>query len=248
MGNLNNSVKRIGFIDNIKVFYNNISIFHKFEVFDLNSEADICIGLDLMSRLNIAITGLVSNWDDSTLPTIEDPIDPSPNTPSFEEFGTDSIRTHFMNLIKKELELNANIDPKSVCTIPNSEVKLPVPEGTVINKPQYPLPLAYKSQLEDQIKTWLEDDTIGLAEPNTPHNNPILFVKKRDDNGNYGNIVRVATDCRELNLKLIPNQSDRFTLPRIEEIHEQLSHCNLFSVLDLKSCFTRFAIEKNHKL
>ncbi|KAG2228613.1 hypothetical protein INT48_000427, partial [Thamnidium elegans] len=233
------------FIEKIKVFYNNITVHHKFEVFDLHSEADICIGLDLMPRLNIAVTGLITTWNDSTLPTIEDPIDPSPNTPSFEYFGTENIRNQFMNSIKRELDDNANIDPTSVCTIPNSEFKLAVSDNAVINKKQYPLALAYKPQLDAQLDTWLADKTIVVAEPHNPHNNPILFVKKRDDNGNYGNIVRVATDCRELNLSLIPSKSDNFALPRIEEIHEQLSHCQLFTVLDLKSCFTRFAIAKD---
>ena len=244
LGHKNNSVDRIGFINNVKVFYNNISLHHNFEIFDIQSKADICIGLDLMFKLNITINGLVTHWDDATLPTIEDPIDPKPNAPSYEYYGTESVRKQFMENIEKELIDNANIDPTSVCTIPNSEFRLAVPENTVVFKKQYPLPLANKPDLEEQVKTWLADKTIAVAEPNNPHNNPILFVKKRDENGNYGNIVRVATDCRELNLRLIPSQSDQFVLPRIEEIHEQLSHCSLFTVLDLKSCFTRFGIAK----
>lgn len=244
LGHKNNSVQRIGSIENIKVFYNTIILHHTFEVFDIHSEADICIGLDLISRLNISINGLVTHWNDSTLPKIEDPIDPIPNTPSYEYFGDETVRAHFMQSIEKILTIDTQIDPASVCSIPNSEFKLVVPDNTVVFSKQYPLPLKNKEDFSRQLDAWTADGTIAVAEPNIPHNNPILFVKKRDEHGNYGNIVRVATDCCQLNLTLLPSQSDKFVLPRIDEIHEQLSHCQLFSVLDLKSCFTRFAIAK----
>ncbi|GAA5796304.1 hypothetical protein HPULCUR_001674 [Helicostylum pulchrum] len=168
LGHKNNSVQRVGFINNVKVFYNNITLHHTFEVFDIHT--DICIGLDLMSRLNISINGLVTHWDDSTLPTIEDPIDPLPNTPNYEYFGTESIRTEFMTSIKNELDDNTAIDPFSVCTIPNSEFKIVVPENTVVFRKQYPLPLKHKDDLSKQLDTWLADGTITVAEPNNPHN------------------------------------------------------------------------------
>ncbi|KAI9325745.1 hypothetical protein BD770DRAFT_334831, partial [Pilaira anomala] len=106
-----NSVDRIGFINNVKVFYNNISLHHNFEIFDIQSKADICIGLDLMFKLNITINGLVTHWDDATLPTIEDPINPKPNAPSCKYYGTESVRAQFLKNIEKDLIDNTNVDP-----------------------------------------------------------------------------------------------------------------------------------------
>ncbi|KAI7886553.1 uncharacterized protein EV154DRAFT_567603 [Mucor mucedo] len=64
LGDANSSIERIGFIDNVHLFYNNLHIHHTFEVFNLNSEADVCIGTDHMSKMNINITGLTTTWDE----------------------------------------------------------------------------------------------------------------------------------------------------------------------------------------
>ncbi|KAG2197018.1 hypothetical protein INT47_009734, partial [Mucor saturninus] len=244
LGDADSSIERFGFIENVHLFYNNLNIHHTFEVFNLNSEADVCIGTDLMSKMNINITGLTTTWDEHSLPTIEDPIDSLPNTPTYKYYGSIAERSTFLQSLEIVLHSNASIDPKSVCTVPNSEVTLHFPENTVIFRKQYPLPLAYKSKLNEQIEAWLEKETITLADANTPHYNPILFAKKRDIAGNYGSEFRICADMRFLNQNLIASKSDAFSLPRIDEIHEQLSHCSIFTVLDLKSCFTRFAIAK----
>ena len=55
---------------------------------------------------------------------------------------------------------------------------------------------------------------------------PVLFVKKKDES------MRMCIDCRSLNVVTIKN---KYPLPRIDDLLDQLKNVKYFSEIDLRS-------------
>ena len=67
----------------------------------------------------------------------------------------------------------------------------------------------------------------GFICPNvSPWGAPVLFVKKKDG------IMRLCIDYRQLNKVTIKN---RYPLPRIDDLFDQLQGASVFSKIDLRS-------------
>lgn len=91
----------------------------------------------------------------------------------------------------------------------------------------YRTPHSSKTEINKQVQNLLVNDLIEPAMSN--YNSPIILVPKK------GNTKwRLCIDYRRLNKKLI---ADKFPLPRIDEILENLGKAKFFSVLDLYSGF-----------
>jgi Reverse transcriptase (RNA-dependent DNA polymerase)/RNase H-like domain found in reverse transcriptase/Integrase zinc binding domain/Retroviral aspartyl protease len=100
----------------------------------------------------------------------------------------------------------------------------------------YRLPHSQKSDIEEQIKQMLNEKIIEHSV--SPFNSPLLVVPKK------GGESRVVVDFRKLNKKIF---GDKFPLPRIEEILDQLGRAKFFSILDLKSGFYQIELEKSSR-
>nr|GFC09266.1 hypothetical protein [Tanacetum cinerariifolium] len=84
-------------------------------------------------------------------------------------------------------------------------------------------PIALK-ELKDQLQELLER---GFIRPSvSPWGAPVLFVKKKDGS------MRLCIDYRELNKITIRN---RYLLPRIDDLFDQLQGAMHFSKIDLRS-------------
>ncbi|KAL0582327.1 hypothetical protein ABG067_007820, partial [Albugo candida] len=218
-------VDRVGQFNNIDVLYNGISVKHDFELFDFNSDADVCIGRDLMPQINICMTGLATSWD-LYEPVEEDPIDASvleeDNTGNNYDAGTKEEREHMMREIQPLLDDNAKIPITSCCTLPGAEVELHIDESKYQFRRQYPIPHAYQQPVDDQVKTWLKDGVIAEADENDAkcYQSPLLAVRKKDLNGEYGKKIRVVLDIRSINEVLIPSSICKFQLPLISDLHQ----------------------------
>ncbi|GJU32382.1 hypothetical protein Tco_1175971 [Tanacetum coccineum] len=80
-------------------------------------------------------------------------------------------------------------------------------------------------ELSDQLRE-LSDK--GFIRPSSsPWGAPVLFVKKKD--GSF----QMCIDYRELNKLTVKN---RYPLPRIDELFDQLQGSNVYSKIDLRSC------------
>ena len=67
----------------------------------------------------------------------------------------------------------------------------------------------------------------GFIKPSSsPWGAPVLFVKKKDGS------MRLCIDYRELNKVTIKN---RYPLPRIDDLFDQLQGASYFSKIDLRS-------------
>lgn len=108
-------------------------------------------------------------------------------------------------------------------------------EGTQpTHRTQYRLSPAEKQELETQVDDLLKKGFI--KESDSPYNAPVLFVKKKSGE------LRMCVDYRLLNLHTI---KDRFPLPLIEEVLNNLGHSKVFSKLDLRSGYHQVRIHED---
>jgi hypothetical protein len=93
-------------------------------------------------------------------------------------------------------------------------------------------PLELK-ELKDQLQELLDR---GFIRPSvSPWGAPVLFVKKKDGS------MRLCIDYRELNKVTIKN---RYPLPRIDDLFDQLQGSQVFSKIDLRSGYHQLKIQE----
>lgn len=102
----------------------------------------------------------------------------------------------------------------------------------------YRYPHAQKIEVREQIGKMLEQGIIRHS--NSPWSSPVWIVpKKLDASGNQK--WRIVIDYRKLNEKTI---KDRYPLPNITDLLDQLGKCKYFSTIDLCSGFHQIQVEE----
>jgi hypothetical protein len=105
------------------------------------------------------------------------------------------------------------------------------PRTAPISKRPYRMPPAELVELKRQLQELLDK---GLIRPSTsPWGCPALFVKKKDES------LRLCVDYRPLNAVTIKN---KYPLPRIDVLFDQLVGANVFSEIDLRSGYHQIKI------
>ena len=239
--------QRYGQVHNMQLTYRGRTYIHTFEVLPLSENTTMTIGLDLMSKLGISIHGLATKWDDDTrTPTVSNETYKDVPTPNESPAGTDDEHKEFLNAIQPYLQENAAISKDTFCNVPQSVVKLETPPGVTSYRPQYTLPEAAMGEVKKQIQEWLADGVIEIAPTSSAWNSPLTLAPKKDAAGNYVKL-RLCLDPRHIN-QLLPD--NHFPIPLIKQIFHALRGAQIFTTLDLKSAFHRFAInpDDRHKL
>ena len=99
-----------------------------------------------------------------------------------------------------------------------------VPGTSPIAKRPYRMAASELVELKKQLE---ELQRIGFIRPSSsPWGAPVLFVKKKDG------IMRLCVDYRALNEVTIKN---KYPLPRIDDLFDQLKGTKYFSKIDLRS-------------
>ena len=236
-------LSRLGEIK-LHVLYNLIHLSYVFEVFDFRSDVPICLGLDILPKLRIGLTGLATSWLSSNNPKIPDAVDPDQYRPNETPVGTPQERKHLMSILQPLLEENSKIPMSSHCNLPGAIITLDTDPNAFAFRRQYDIPLAYEKLLDEQVQTWLNDHVIEPAPANTRFNNPVLFVGKKDIHGQYTK-KRAVIDPRLLNS--IVKNVDRMPLPLISDLHQRMGSSTIFTTFDIKQCFHRFLIKESDR-
>jgi hypothetical protein len=109
-----------------------------------------------------------------------------------------------------------------------------LPGTPPISKRPYGMPVSELVELKKQIA---ELQAKGLIRPSSsPWGAPILFVGKKDGT------QRMCVDYRSLNEVTIKN---KYPLPRIEDLFEQMKGASVFSKIDLRSGYHQLKIQES---
>ncbi|GJW65385.1 putative reverse transcriptase domain-containing protein [Tanacetum coccineum] len=113
------------------------------------------------------------------------------------------------------------------------QIKL-IPEATPVAKSPYRLAPSELEELSGQLKEFQDK---GFIRPSSsPWGAPVLFVKKK--NGSF----RMCIDYRELNKLIVKN---RYPLPKIDDLFDQLQGSQFFSRIDLRSGYHQLRVHED---
>nr|GEZ93738.1 putative reverse transcriptase domain-containing protein [Tanacetum cinerariifolium] len=108
-----------------------------------------------------------------------------------------------------------------------------IPGATPVARTPYHLAPSELKELSEQLKELSEKDFIRPS--SSPWGAPVLFVKKKD--GSF----RMCIDYQELNKLTIKN---KYPLPRIDDLFDQLQSSSVYSKIDLRSGYHQLRIRE----
>ncbi|KAL5565172.1 hypothetical protein UlMin_028336 [Ulmus minor] len=119
---------------------------------------------------------------------------------------------------------------------PDREIKFSIdliPGTAPISKAPYRMAPSELKELKVQLQELMDKGFIRLSF--SPWGAPVLFVKKKDGT------LRLCIDYRELNKVTVKN---KYPLPRIEDLFDQLQGASYFSKIDLRSGYHQLKIKE----
>ena len=109
-----------------------------------------------------------------------------------------------------------------------------MPGATPISKTPYRMSTLELKELQMHLEKLLKK---GYIRPSVlPWGAPVLFVKKKDGT------LRLCIDFRQLNKVIVKN---KYHLPRIDDLFDQLKDENIFSKIDLRSGYHQVRIKED---
>nr|GFC12744.1 putative reverse transcriptase domain-containing protein [Tanacetum cinerariifolium] len=108
-----------------------------------------------------------------------------------------------------------------------------VPGATPVERAPYRLAPSEMKELADQLKELTDKGFIRLS--SSPWGAPVLFVKKK-----YRSF-RMCIDYRELNKLTVKN---RYPLPRIDDLFDQLQGSSVYSKIDPRSGYHQLRVRE----
>ena len=120
---------------------------------------------------------------------------------------------------------------------PDQEIEFEIellPGTTPISKAPYQMAPAEMKELKQQLQDLLDKKFIRPSY--SPWGAPVLFVKKKDGS------MRMCIDYRELNKVTIKN---KYPLPRIDDLFDQLRGITVFLKIDLRSDYYQLKVHES---
>lgn len=190
---------------------------------------------DVKGKLNI----IVNNFE-----TIS-PIPLHPERSVTNEVLSEIIRTDHLSILERDELFKTILANKTVLLRAGEKLTstslikhkiLTTDENPVYTK-LYRYPHVFKKDVEEQIKELFDNGIIQHSI--SPYSSPVWVVPKKIDASGKRK-VRVVIDYRKINDKTI---NDKFPIPQIEEILDNLGKSAYFTTLDLKSGFHQIEMD-----
>eukprot|EP00253_Pinus_taeda_P035016 PITA_35016 len=108
-----------------------------------------------------------------------------------------------------------------------------VPGAAPVSRAPYRMSVPELTELKMQLQELLDKKYIRLSV--SPWGSPVLFVRKKD--GTF----RMCIDYRQLNKLTVKN---KYSLPRIDELFDQVKGAMMFSKIDLRSGYHQIRIKE----
>jgi len=158
-------------------------------------------------------------------------------TKNFPEF----VKPELTQLCSKYVDIFA-LESDKISTNNFYSQKLRVSDPSPVYIKNYRTPHSQKDEIVRQVEKLQRD---GIVEPSASnYNSPIILVPKKSLPNNPDKRWRLVVDYRQINKKLI---ADKFPLPRIDDILDQLGRAKFFSCLDLTSGFHQIGLDEKSR-
>jgi hypothetical protein len=145
-------------------------------------------------------------------------------------------KPRFRNLLSRYASLFE--EPKHLPPPRFTDHQIPLnPNAAPVNVRPYRYLHSQKLEIESQVQKLIENGWIQLS--NSPFSSPVLLLKKKD--GTW----RMCVDYRALNEITV---KDRFPLPTVDELLDELGTTRVFSKLDLTSGFHQIRLQLNDSM
>ena len=133
---------------------------------------------------------------------------------------------------QEEEQLVSNYQPTGTKEVP-IKIKIVLKDESPISRPSYRLAPKERKEVDAQIDEWLEQ---GVIRPSTyEFDSNLVVVRKKDGS------LRMCIDYRQLNKVTIKN---RYPLPRIDDLFDQLQGASYFSKIDLRSDYHQLRVRE----
>jgi len=153
--------------------------------------------------------------------------------PQFKEI-LNELCTQYTDIFGKESE--------SISTNNFYKQKIRMKDNKPVYIKNYRFPHSQKHEVEKQVDKLIKDK---MVEPSvSEYNSPLLIVPKKSLPKCDTKRWRLVIDYRQMNKKIL---SDKFPLPRIDDILDQLGRAKYFSCLDLMSGFHQIELEETSR-
>lgn len=150
------------------------------------------------------------------------------------QHGNKSQSTPVPPQLQELLESYSSVfsEPKGLPPVRPQDHHIPLMEGTQpINQRCYRVPYVQKAEIERQVAEMLSSGII--QESSSPFASPVILVKKKD--GTW----RMCIDYRKLNDVTVKN---RYPIPIIDELLDELKGAQWFTKLDLRSGYHQIRV------
>ena len=199
---------------------------HMFMVY-VSESSDLINSVDYQQAVAASIS--IDNMQPHTVPSTSTNANAATDQDSDLHVHTEALRADIKQLVEEfkdrfPQDLPAGLPPYREGVAHAIPIK--PGEHTPPAKRLYRLTVAEKEEVEKKVADLLEK---GWIQPShSPYGAPILFVAKKDGG------LRMVVDYRAVNQQTVKN---KYPLPRIDDLFDQLQGAKLFTCLDLQQAY-----------